>query len=51
MFTWFAGPLWAVESNLFGHSLVDKRPARDVLIGAAVVVFIFGALTLWGLVR
>jgi len=49
IFTWFAGPLWAVESNLFGYSLVDKRPARDVLVGAAVVVFIFGALTLWGM--
>lgn len=51
MFTWFAGPVWAVESNLFGYSLVDKRPARDVITGAAVVIFIFGALTLWGLVR
>jgi rhomboid protease GluP len=51
MFTWFAGPVWAVESNLFGYSLVDKRPARDVITGAAVVMLIFGALTLWGLVR
>ena len=51
MFTWFAGPVWAVESNLFDYSLVDKRPARDVITGAAVVIFIFGALTLWGLVR
>jgi rhomboid protease GluP len=51
MFTSFAGPLWNVESNLFGYSLVDKRPERDVLVGAAVVTFIFGALTLWGMVR
>jgi rhomboid protease GluP len=51
IFTWFAGPMWAVESNLFGYSLVDKRPLRDVITGAAVVMFIFGALTLWGLVR
>jgi rhomboid protease GluP len=51
MFTWFAGPVWAVESNLFGYSLVDKRPARDVLVGVAVVVFIFGVLALWGMVR
>jgi len=50
MFTWFAGPVWAVESNLFGYSLVDKRPSRDVLVGVAVVVFIFGALALWGMV-
>ena len=51
MFTWFAGPVWAVESNLFGYSLVDKRPARDVLVGVAVVVFVFGVLALWGMVR
>lgn len=51
MFTSFAGPLWNVESNLFGYSLVDKRPERDVLIGAAVVTFIFGALALWGMVK
>jgi len=51
MFTSFAGPLWNVESNILGYSLVDKRPARDVLVGAAVVIFIFGALALWGMVR
>jgi len=51
MFTSFAGPLWNVESNLLGYSLVDKRPAREVMIGASVVIFIFGALTLWGMMR
>jgi len=51
IFTSFAGPVWAVESNLFSYSLVDKRSAREVITGAAVVIFIFGALTLWGMVR
>lgn len=51
MFTSFAGPLWNVESNLFGYSLVDKRSERDVIVGAAVVTFIFGALTLWGMMK
>ena len=51
MFTWFAGPLWNVEASQFGYSLVDKRPARDVMIGAAVVIFIFGGLALWGMVK
>jgi len=51
MFTSFAGPLWNVEASQFGYSLVDKRPAREIIIGAAVVVFIFGALALWGMVR
>lgn len=51
MFTSFAGPLWTVEANLLGYSLVDKRPSRNVLIGAVVVLFIFGMLALWGMVR
>lgn len=52
MFTALAGPLWDVESNLLGsYSLVDKRPVRDVLVGAAAVLFVFGALALWGMVR
>ena len=51
MFTSFAGPLWEVESSFLGYSLVDKRPVRDVMVGAAVVMLIFGALALWGMVR
>jgi rhomboid protease GluP len=51
MFTSFAGPLWQVEANITGYSLVDKRPMRDVIIGAMVVVFIFSALALWGIVK
>jgi rhomboid protease GluP len=51
MFTSFAGPLWTVESNFLGYSLVDKRPVRNVITGAAVVMLIFGALTLWGMVK
>jgi rhomboid protease GluP len=51
MFTSFAGPIWEVESSFLGYSLVDKRSARDVMIGAATVAFIFGALALWGRVR
>jgi rhomboid protease GluP len=51
MFTSFAGPLWNVEANQLGYSLVDKRPVREIIIGAVVVVFIFGVLALWGMVR
>ena len=52
MFTALAGPLWDVESNLLGsYTLADKRPARDVLVGAAAVFFVFGALALWGMLR
>jgi rhomboid protease GluP len=51
MFTSFAGPLWQVKANMTGYSLVDRRPARDVIIGGSMVVFVFGALALWGMMR
>ena len=51
MFTSFAGPLWRVDASMTGYSLVDRRPARDVIVGTAVVVFLFGALALWGMLR
>jgi rhomboid protease GluP len=51
MFTSFAGPLWQVEAKMTGYSLIDRRPARDVIVGASVVLLIFGALALWGMVR
>jgi len=51
MFTTFAGPLWQVEEKTGGYSLVDRRPVRDVIIGTAMVIIIFGALALWGMIR
>ena len=51
MFTSLAGPLWGVEANEAGYSLTQMRPTRDVLVGAAAVVFVFGVLALWGMVR
>lgn len=53
MFTALAGPLWDVEVGSVGqgHTLVDKRPTRDVLISAAAVVFVFSALAFWGMMR
>jgi rhomboid protease GluP len=52
VFTWFAGPLWEVESNFLGsYNLVDRRPSREVIIGAATVLLIFGGLAMWGMVR
>ena len=51
MFTSFAGPLWEVEGVYPTYYLADKRPARDVIIGAAVVILVFGALAMWGMVR
>ncbi|HLE91611.1 MAG TPA: rhomboid family intramembrane serine protease [Anaerolineales bacterium] len=51
VFTSFAGPLWEIEGIQSAYHLVDKRPARAVIIGAAIVVLIFGALAMWGMVR
>jgi rhomboid protease GluP len=52
VFTWFAGPVWEVRHGEIGEGLVlaDKRVPREVLTGAAVVILIFGALAVWGLI-
>ena len=51
IFTSFAGPLWEIEGIQPAYQLVDKRPLREVIIGAATVVLIFGGLALWGMTR
>jgi rhomboid protease GluP len=51
IFTWFAGPVWEVEGIPPMLQLVDRRELREVLTGAATVLFIFGALAMWGMVR
>jgi rhomboid protease GluP len=49
MFAWFASPIWEIEGIPPMLRLVDKRPEREVYIGAALVILIFGALTVWGM--
>jgi len=34
-----------------GYQLVDRRPVREVVIGAMTVLSVFGALAVWGIVR
>ena len=51
MFTWFAGPVWEIEVIAPALQLVDQRPTREVVVGAATVLFVFGALAMWGMVR
>ena len=51
MFTWFASPLWEIEGIQPMLQLVDKRPAREVVTGAVLVLAVFGALAMWGIVR
>ncbi len=49
IFAWFAGPKWEVEGLMPALRVVDKREARDVITGAAIVIFVFGALAVWGM--
>ena len=51
MFTSFAGPQWEVEGVYPAYSLADRRPFSAVILGAAMVVLIFGGLAMWGMVR
>jgi rhomboid protease GluP len=51
MFTSFAGPLWELEGIYPAYQAVDRRSFQSVLIGAAMVILIFGGLAMWGMVR
>ncbi len=49
IFAWFAAPQWRAEGIYPVFHLVDHRQAREVLLGAALVVLVFGVLTLAGI--
>lgn len=51
MFTWFASPLWEVEGISPLFHLADRRSSREVVTGAVLVLAVFGALAVWGMVR
>lgn len=51
MFAWFASPLWEVEGIQPTFQLVDRRSSGEVVTGAALALLVFGALTMWGMVR
>jgi rhomboid protease GluP len=50
IFAWFAGPIWEVQGVMPNFHVVDQREPRSVMTGAALVVLVFGALALWGIV-
>jgi rhomboid protease GluP len=50
MFTWFAGPVWKIEGVPPALHLVDQRETRDVIVGAALVILVFSALAMWGMI-
>ncbi len=49
IFTWFAGPLWEVTGIFPDLHLSDKREFRDVIVGTAMVVVIFGGFAVWNI--
>jgi len=60
IFTWFAGPRLGVEAVYEGLSmpgmapaarLVDQRESREVVTGTAIVLLIFGALAVYGMIH
>jgi rhomboid protease GluP len=50
-FAWFAGPVWQVEGIQPALRVVDQREFRDVVLGAGLVVIMFGALAVWGMMK
>ncbi len=51
IFAWFAAPIWAVDGIAPDLHIVDKREPRDVITGVAMVILLFGALAVWGMVK
>jgi rhomboid protease GluP len=49
IFTWFGGPLWEVEGIYPLLRLVDRRGNTDLLLGAGMVLLLFGGLAVLGL--
>lgn len=49
IFTWFAGPHWQVVGVPPLLHLQDKRELREIILGASLVVILFGILAIWGM--
>jgi rhomboid protease GluP len=51
IFTLFGGPRWEVVGAFPDFHLEDSRGFRDILLGASMVIIIFGGLAVWGLAQ
>ncbi len=49
IFAWFAGAHWQVVGVPPLLHLEDQRGKQEIILGASVVMVIFGALALWGM--
>ncbi len=50
IFALFAGPRFEIEGIYPALHLTDNREPREVLTGVAVVILVFGALAVWGMI-
>jgi rhomboid protease GluP len=46
IFAWFAGPKWTLEGIYPSVKIVDERSLPQIELGAVLVLFLFGGLTL-----
>ena len=51
IFTCFAGPGSEVQGIAPALHLADTRESREVLNGAAIVILLFSALAVWGIIH
>ena len=51
LFTFLAAPVWKIEGISPHLQMVDQRSTRELIVGAATVILIFGALAMWGMMR
>jgi rhomboid protease GluP len=49
MFAWFASPRWAITGISPDFRLEDQRELRETVVGASMVIIIFGALAAWAM--
>jgi rhomboid protease GluP len=49
VFAWFASPRWEVVGISPDFRLLDQREFRDSVLGAGLVIIIFGMLAVWGM--
>lgn len=49
IFAWFASPRWEVTGISPDFRLKDSREFREIVLGAGLVIILFGALAVWGM--
>lgn len=49
MFAWFASPRWAIVGISPAFHLEDQRDFRGIVLGAGLVMIVFGVLAIWGM--